>query len=140
MTKVRNSLALTKTLLDPHYCLYHPQESLTTIIVSGDAALSKEKPWKRFRRLTSQCVSTVTHYSTQGTHQLQKIEGVPFHRRPVPIIRYGSPVNHPVLLNGEGLEARPNDKGIVVPAFRKFRSFHAQPFKPIIERGIFGGL
>jgi hypothetical protein len=76
----------------------------------------------------------------QATHQLQTFVGVPFKDRPVPIIRYGSPVNHPVLLDGAGREQRPNAEGEIVPVFLKFRQFRREKFKPIIERGIFGGI
>jgi len=76
----------------------------------------------------------------QGTHQLQKIPLVPFYGKPVPIIRYGSPVHHPVLLDGFGRELLPNVDGTFTPQYRKFKRFKSFPFAPIIETGIFGGL
>lgn len=76
----------------------------------------------------------------QGTHQLQKFAGLPFEGEPVPIIKYGSPASQPVLLDGAGRVLKPNADGILVPKYITFRRFPAVPFKPIIERGIFGGV
>ena len=77
----------------------------------------------------------------QGTHQLQTILGVPYASQPVPIFRYGHPVTRDVLLDGVGREAVKNEKtGRVDPHFLKFRQFHKQKFRPILETGIFGGI
>jgi hypothetical protein len=76
----------------------------------------------------------------QGTHEIQRIAGVPFTGRPVPIIRYGQVVNRDVLLDGSGKEAKRNANNEIVPTFLRFREFHAVPFRPIIEKGIFGGI
>lgn len=71
----------------------------------------------------------------QGMMQLQKDATKPNFDKPVPIMRGVHQVNHPVLLDGQGLEAVPNLAGAIRPNWIGFRLYRERDFDDLITRG-----